>query len=330
MGAHVGGGVGVGAVDPGLEPGAFDPPLVPAADPVPSRLPARSSAYTWAWVTLSSSATSPMVKTVPVRRCPHPFIGPGGGRREEAVRPRLWTGCHRASGRTRHGMASTAVSVAVVAYGRLVQVRFAQQLAEVLLDEPDLRRRWAHVCGVARPARRAGGPAARWTEPAGELLVAAAWLHDIGYAHRSPPDSTRSTGPGICAGSAPRSRCAARSPTIPARRSRPRSAAARAELGRVPGSAGGVTDALWTCADMETSPAGDPPVRAGPASRNPGPVPAGGRRAHRGVAVRPAADRRGRPHRGADPAGSPGAGLLMCGRSLSSRRVVPGDSAALS
>ncbi len=36
-----------------------------------------------------------------------------------------------------------------VAFG---QVADAQRLAQVLLDEPDLRRRWAHVCGVARRA----------------------------------------------------------------------------------------------------------------------------------------------------------------------------------
>ena len=54
---------------------------------------------------------------------------------------------------------------------------WAQQLAGALLQEP-LPRRWAHVQGVAARARGLapvlGGDA--------DLLEAAAWLHDIGYA----------------------------------------------------------------------------------------------------------------------------------------------------
>jgi HD domain len=54
---------------------------------------------------------------------------------------------------------------------------WAQQLAEALLQEP-LPRRWAHVQGVAD---RACGLAPVLGADA-ELLEAAAWLHDIGYA----------------------------------------------------------------------------------------------------------------------------------------------------
>ena len=54
---------------------------------------------------------------------------------------------------------------------------WAQQLARALLQEP-LPRRWAHVQGVAARARGLtpvlGADA--------DLLEAAAWLHDIGYA----------------------------------------------------------------------------------------------------------------------------------------------------
>ena len=57
------------------------------------------------------------------------------------------------------------------------QAPWAQQIARVLLQEA-LPRRWAHVCGVADRARGLapvlGGDA--------DLLEAAAWLHDIGYA----------------------------------------------------------------------------------------------------------------------------------------------------
>jgi len=53
----------------------------------------------------------------------------------------------------------------------------AQQLARELLQEP-LPRRWAHVQGVATRAR---GLAPVLGADA-ELLEAAAWLHDIGYA----------------------------------------------------------------------------------------------------------------------------------------------------
>jgi predicted hydrolase (HD superfamily) len=54
---------------------------------------------------------------------------------------------------------------------------WAQQLARELLQEP-LPRRWAHVQGVADRAR---GLAPVLGADA-DLLEAAAWLHDIGYA----------------------------------------------------------------------------------------------------------------------------------------------------
>jgi hypothetical protein len=58
------------------------------------------------------------------------------------------------------------------------QAQRAEQLARKLLEGP-LPRRWAHVQGVAAQARSLA-PA---LDPgAADLLEAAAWLHDIGYA----------------------------------------------------------------------------------------------------------------------------------------------------
>ena len=54
---------------------------------------------------------------------------------------------------------------------------WAEQLARALLQEP-LPRRWAHSQGVAARAR---GLAPVLGADA-DLLEAAAWLHDIGYA----------------------------------------------------------------------------------------------------------------------------------------------------
>lgn len=56
-------------------------------------------------------------------------------------------------------------------------VHDAHDLAEILLSE--LPQRWHHSAGVARRAERLAG-----TVPPGDagLLVAAAWLHDIGYS----------------------------------------------------------------------------------------------------------------------------------------------------
>ena len=54
---------------------------------------------------------------------------------------------------------------------------WAQQLARALLQQP-LPRRWAHVQGVAARARSL----APVLGDDADLLEAAAWLHDIGYA----------------------------------------------------------------------------------------------------------------------------------------------------
>lgn len=55
----------------------------------------------------------------------------------------------------------------------------AQQLAADLLDSPTLAQRWAHVRGVGQRAVELTAT----VEPAKrDLLVAASWLHDIGYA----------------------------------------------------------------------------------------------------------------------------------------------------
>jgi hypothetical protein len=60
-----------------------------------------------------------------------------------------------------------------------VSVAWASRLAEELLAEP-LPRRWAHTQGVARQARAL---AAQFADQ-GEVIEAAAWLHDIGYSPR--------------------------------------------------------------------------------------------------------------------------------------------------
>src|SRR6187549_1692337 len=56
-------------------------------------------------------------------------------------------------------------------------VAWAKNLAEELLAEA-LPQQWAHTQGVARQARLLAG---RLGDQA-ELVEAAAWLHDIGYA----------------------------------------------------------------------------------------------------------------------------------------------------
>lgn len=54
----------------------------------------------------------------------------------------------------------------------------AAALAETKLAEP-LPRRWRHVCAVAHKAEQL---ASIIPSRDGEILVAAAWLHDVGYA----------------------------------------------------------------------------------------------------------------------------------------------------
>jgi HD domain len=57
------------------------------------------------------------------------------------------------------------------------QADWAEATARKLLAKP-LPRRWAHTQGVAATARGL----ARVTGPDADLVTAAAWLHDIGYA----------------------------------------------------------------------------------------------------------------------------------------------------
>jgi putative nucleotidyltransferase with HDIG domain len=57
------------------------------------------------------------------------------------------------------------------------RVAWAQDLAERLLAEP-LSRRWSHVQGVGRKAESI----AHIVGEDAEILICAAWLHDIGYA----------------------------------------------------------------------------------------------------------------------------------------------------
>ncbi|NMO90610.1 HD domain-containing protein [Actinomycetospora sp. TBRC 11914] len=63
-------------------------------------------------------------------------------------------------------------------------VQAARALAESLLAR-SAPRRWAHVCGVAKRAGELGGGGEEETD----VLVCAAWLHDVGYS-----DKVRLTG----------------------------------------------------------------------------------------------------------------------------------------
>ena len=77
----------------------------------------------------------------------------------------------------RHAM-SVNVPLRLSSLGRMnTLASWAQQLAQALLQEP-LPRRWAHVQGVAARARSL----APVLSADADLLEAAAWLHDIGYA----------------------------------------------------------------------------------------------------------------------------------------------------
>jgi hypothetical protein len=89
---------------------------------------------------------------------------------------------------------------------------WGEQLARELLQEP-LPRRWAHVQGVAARAR---GLAPVLGADA-DLMEAAAWLHDIGYAPGLGATGLHQLdGPGTCATpSTPMPCCAGLSPTTP-------------------------------------------------------------------------------------------------------------------
>ncbi len=68
--------------------------------------------------------------------------------------------------------------LALASLGRMnALASWAEDLVQALLQEP-LPRRWAHVQGVAARARSL----APVLGADADLLQAAAWLHDIGYA----------------------------------------------------------------------------------------------------------------------------------------------------
>ena|ERR1039457_2484643 len=78
----------------------------------------------------------------------------------------------------RRHAASVNVPPGLSSLGRMnTLASWAGQLAQVLLRDP-LPRRWAHVQGVAERARSL----APVLGADADLLEAAAWLHDIGYA----------------------------------------------------------------------------------------------------------------------------------------------------
>ena len=79
---------------------------------------------------------------------------------------------------SRRPAASVNVPPRLPSLGRMnTLASWAQQLARALLQEP-LPRRWAHVQGVAARARSL----APVLGADADLLEAAAWLHDVGYA----------------------------------------------------------------------------------------------------------------------------------------------------
>lgn len=129
----------------------------------------------------------------------------------------------------------------------------AQDMARVALAET-LPRRWQHVQGVARTAEHV----AAFLALDGEVLVAAAWLHDIGYA----PDAVQTgfhplDGARYLAGVGVPDRVV----NLVARHS---DAILEAELRGIgdllavfPDEGGALRDALWYC-DLTTSPDGDP------------------------------------------------------------------------
>jgi putative nucleotidyltransferase with HDIG domain len=58
----------------------------------------------------------------------------------------------------------------------LVRVHDARELAQILLD--GATERWRHTIGVARRAEELAGT----VDSGAEMLISAAWLHDIGYS----------------------------------------------------------------------------------------------------------------------------------------------------
>ncbi|WP_378736672.1 HD domain-containing protein [Nocardia brasiliensis] len=128
----------------------------------------------------------------------------------------------------------------------------AEALAQEYLAD-QLPKRWKHVSGVARQGTRIA-PA---FGDSGDLLVAACWLHDIGYSPEiaatgfHPLDgakflSTEGWDPRLCALVA-RHSCAIREARL---------RSLDAELGRFPDEESALRDALWYC-DMTTNPIGE-------------------------------------------------------------------------
>jgi putative nucleotidyltransferase with HDIG domain len=129
----------------------------------------------------------------------------------------------------------------------------ARDVARGLLAEA-LPRRWAHVQGVAGKAESVAASLAL----SGETLVAAAWLHDVGYA----PDVTDTgfhplDGARYLAGLGAPERVV----NLVARHSYAILEAELRGLGRrlavFPDECGVLRDALWYC-DVTTSPDGEP------------------------------------------------------------------------
>ena len=133
----------------------------------------------------------------------------------------------------------------------VIMVSEAREMARSVLAEA-LPRRWAHVQGVAGKAERVAASLAL----SGEVLVSAAWLHDVGYAPGivetgfHPLDGARYlAGLGV----------PERVVNLVARHS---NAILEAELRGVgdlvvvfPDEGGALRDALWYC-DLTTSPDG--------------------------------------------------------------------------
>jgi hypothetical protein len=135
----------------------------------------------------------------------------------------------------------------------VIMVSEAREMARGALAEA-LPRRWDHVQGVAGKAERVSASLAL----SGDVLVSAAWLHDIGYA----PDIVETgfhplDGARYLAGLAAPERVV----NLVARHS---NAILEAELRGVgdlvavfPDECGALRDALWYC-DLTTSPDGQP------------------------------------------------------------------------
>ena len=135
----------------------------------------------------------------------------------------------------------------------VITVNEARELTRSVLAEA-LPRRWEHVQGVAGMAERVSASLAL----SGDVLVSAAWLHDIGYA----PDFVETgfhplDGARYLAGLGCSRSC--REPGCPAFY-----AILEAELRGVgdlvavfPDEGGALRDALWYC-DLTTSPDGQP------------------------------------------------------------------------